>query len=255
MSYLMIAKILVLTGTLLFLIDWTTKELVKVEHKNNLALMQENQQKYADLINEVDTMLHKVKSLNDSMTASYEKILITNGRLYNDRITTGSKLVLNMDTLVSKRTANITSRTYDRLSLYDFDITTPSGLTAKELDLFLQGSGLQGLGAAFIKAELRYGINAAFFVSLAIEESAWGRSGFSRERNNIFGWGAFSNNPNAALWFNSKEECIMTVAKHLREDYIDHRGLKIISSIHHRYASNPGWGQNIMRTMRALASY
>ena len=255
MRFLIIGKILIVIVTVLYLIDWTTKEAAIYEYNKTLANLFDKQQKCAELISEVNNLAQKAKNLNASMTSSYEKLLITTGRLHNDQITTTSKLILNADYLVSNKTANLPSRADDRSSPFDFDITKPSGLTAKELDKFLQGSGLHGLGAAFIKAELQYGINAAFFVSLAIEESAWGHSNFSRERNNIFGWGAFTSNPNAAIWFTSKEEGIMTVAKHLREDYIDNRGLKIISSINTRYASNPVWGRNIMRTMNELASY
>ena len=255
MRYLLSGKIILLVGAALFLINWMAKEVSMYEHNKAMSNIRNNQQKCSDLLNEVNDLKTKTKTLDNSLTAAYEKLLITTGRLHNDRITTGSKLILDRDFLVSQRVATSTSRAYNRVSPFDFDITAPSGLTAKELDTFLQGTGLQGLGAAFIKAELRHGINAAFFVSLAIEESAWGRSAFSRERNNIFGWGAFTGNPNAAIWFKSKEECIMTVAMHLREDYVDNRGLRIISSINNRYAANPVWGKNIMRTMKELASY
>ena len=75
----------------------------------------------------------------------------------------------------------------NNVSLSEFaDITVPSGLTASQIDAFIDSTSkgrsgtLHGMGNAFIEAERTYGVSAAYLVAHAVLESGWGTSTLSR---------------------------------------------------------------------------
>ncbi len=57
-------------------------------------------------------------------------------------------------------------------------------------------SQLYDEGYTFIETQNKYGINAIMMLSLAINESGFGRSQISIEKNNLFGHAAYDNAPN-----------------------------------------------------------
>ena len=138
-----------------------------------------------------------------------------------------------------------------------FDVTIPSLVTAYEIDMVLAESPLAGLGRAFIEAEAESKVNAMFLLALAVHESNWGSSVLAREKNNLFGFGAYDSNPyHGAKVFASKEECVKHVAQFLRDHYLEgsyYRG-KTIQSINQTYASDRAWGEKIFATMTRLDS-
>jgi beta-N-acetylglucosaminidase len=101
-----------------------------------------------------------------------------------------------------------------------FSLKQPSGLTADIINKVLDGTPLEGLGDAYIKAEKETGVSALFLLGVSVHESKWGNSKFARERNNIFGYKAYDSDPDKTEWFSSKEECILVVAKSLSENYL-----------------------------------
>jgi LysM repeat protein len=105
-----------------------------------------------------------------------------------------------------------------------FDINTPVNTAPDydpvKIDQFLAHTPLFGLGAAFVNSGHRYQINPVFLMSLAILESAWGRSGFAVQRNNLFGIAAYDSNPGAAYKFSSKEACIDFAACMISNSYL-----------------------------------
>lgn len=130
-------------------------------------------------------------------------------------------------------------------SLKDFDLTTLSGVTAKELDDVLKYD-LKGLGEYFVKAEQEHGVNALFLASVAALESGWGRYCF--KENNMFGYGSMS--------FNSKEECIDFVAMKLKENYLSpngkyHNGYTI-DAVNKRYNGRVEWATTVTQIMGGL---
>jgi beta-N-acetylglucosaminidase len=107
----------------------------------------------------------------------------------------------------------------------DTDLTQPSGETAAKLDSFLSGTALAGLGASFMNAEHTFHVSARYFVAIAINESAWGRSAIARDKHNLFGYGADDANPyNDAVSFPSFDACIQFVAKKVAQDYLSSSG-------------------------------
>ncbi len=136
-----------------------------------------------------------------------------------------------------------------------FDVTVSSLVTAYEIDMIVADSELAGLGRAFVEAEAESKVNAMFLLALAIHESSWGSSQLAREKNNLFGFGAYDRDPyHGAKVFASKEECIKHVAQFLREHYLEgvyYRGTTI-QNINQTYASDRAWGEKIFATMTQL---
>lgn len=113
-------------------------------------------------------------------------------------------------------------------------------------------SKLKDQGQALLNNEKQYGINAALMLGVSINESAWGLSKYSQDRNNLFGIGAVDSNPDAALRFNTVEECFNYFAYNtISAGYLNcvnyryrgpHLGDKQ-SGVNVKYASDPYWGE------------
>jgi beta-N-acetylglucosaminidase len=135
-------------------------------------------------------------------------------------------------------------------------IESASRATVEEINYALRGTKLSGLGECFIKAEMDYGINALFLTALAIEESGWGTSNYAVYRNNLFGLGAYTENPNKAMYFSSKASCIDNAGKILKSDYATSTGRCYrggdIQDVSRVYSSNSNWVRNILRIMSEL---
>ena len=102
---------------------------------------------------------------------------------------------------------------------------------------------LVGLGDAFKEAERETGINALFLAAIAIHESNKGTSNIARQKNNLFGWGAYDSNPfESAYSFATREAGILYVASRLKALYVDNWGLETIDEIGRKYASDANWG-------------
>lgn len=134
------------------------------------------------------------------------------------------------------------------------DLRKPSGLKAENLEQFLQGSPLAGLGQAFIEAEARHGINARYFCAHAVLESGWGTSRIARDKKNLFGFGAYDKDPyRYARTFQSYAECIDVVAAYIADNYLNpvgkyYHGPNLIG-MNKKYATDRKWAEKIARLM------
>ena len=73
----------------------------------------------------------------------------------------------------------------------DTNLLSVSGVSAWAIDEYLKAATpLPRLGAAFVDAERKYGVNARFLLAAAVHESSWGRSYISRVKHNLFGYNA-----------------------------------------------------------------
>lgn len=131
------------------------------------------------------------------------------------------------------------------------DVQCRSGLTADELRVITQGTGLEGIEEAVLQIEQQYGINPLFTLALAAHESAWGSSAFATTRNNLFGIAAYDSNVNAAYSFRSKSDCVRFFGEMIHEVYFM-EGRTTIESIHAKYASDPGWATKLQDTMAQM---
>jgi len=122
----------------------------------------------------------------------------------------------------------------------------------------LGAHGLKGTGAALVRAEEIYGVNSLVLASIAYHESAGGMSKIAREKNNLFGLGAYDHDPyRCAFTFNSKEECIYYAANILSSSYLSRWGRNYrgdnLRAIGIRYATDPYWAEKVSRNMSRVA--
>lgn len=139
-----------------------------------------------------------------------------------------------------------------------FSLKQPSGLTADMINNALDGTPLEGLGDAYIKAEKETGVSALFLLGVSVHESKWGTSKYARERNNIFGYKSYDSDPDKTEWFSSKEECILVVAKYLSENYLMADGKyyngTTLQEVNMRYASDKSWYLKVNNVMEVIAA-
>lgn len=141
-----------------------------------------------------------------------------------------------------------------RNTVKDFDLRKPSSITAHELDIYFQGTPLEGTGKYFIEAELMYDVNAVFLAALAKHESASGTSRIAKDKNNLFGWGASAPDPyNNAITFDNKAECINVVSQSVAKNYLTpggrfHKGSNL-TAMNRFYARDGSWALKVANTM------
>lgn len=146
------------------------------------------------------------------------------------------------------------------------DLTKPSNATADKLNNKFYGTGLQGKGAEFIKAEKEKGVNAYFLASLACWESDYGRSAKAKRLKNYYGIDCTEERKGntAGRGFTSFESSTQYVAGLLKEKYLTQGGEFYngtgLSDINKRYAVygdgsvNKEWSKGIRQLMKELAS-
>ena len=189
------------------------------------------------------------QALEQAWKASFKNDL----RLTAKHITFSGRLQLNEQYLL--HTSRAVGAAYQ--NAYSINLLTPSAVTAYELDQALAGTGMAGLGDAFVTAELKTGVNALFLTSLAIHESAWGKSRIAQSKNNLFGYGAYDRSPyESAVTFGSKKEGIIFVAGKLRQNYLDNTGRyysgATLGGVNHRYSTDSKWSSKIGTTMNQI---
>ncbi len=100
---------------------------------------------------------------------------------------------------------------------------------------------------AFLNACMSYGINCYLLPAISGVESTFGRF-LMPDSHNPFGWGG------GYLYFPSWQVSFLTVAKGLRENYIDH-GLTSVEMIGPVYAPpSSTWSGKVLLFMRVFAS-
>lgn len=110
-------------------------------------------------------------------------------------------------------------------------------------------SPLQYHAQDFIDASKVYGLDWKMLPSIAGVESTFGKQipgGF-----NAWGWGVYGTQ---AIYFSSWREAIFTIAKGLRENYLD-KGLQDPYTINAVYAASPYWGGKVSYFMQDLEKF
>lgn len=207
-----------------------------------------------ELARQLTELQEAVRQRSERTTTLYRQVLAREGRLTEKHIVNGAASRLVAAEQGNTGMAAGPSRSFSRYSPYQFDVTVPSAVTAYELEQVFTGTPLQGLGRSFIQAELLYGINAAFLAALAIHESHWGSSAVAQDKNNLFGFGAFDDDPyRHASTFSSRQEGILSVARFLRQQYIGGEyAERNIAAINQRYAADPEWNSKVFSLMLEL---
>ena len=176
--------------------------------------------------------------------------------------------IINNNT--SEGTAN--SKTKTPLS-FDMALNKPSGLTLEEFKKVLTDSKdknkiFQNNAEYFYYIEKQYNINGVFVSAVGIHESSWGTSKIAREKNNLFGYGAYDSNPyNGAYNFSNYSECIDLIARVFVKYYLNPKGTAIydgekaqgtyyngptLSGVNTKYATDKNCANGVYNDMKYL---
>lgn len=140
-------------------------------------------------------------------------------------------------------------------SMNDY-VRSRSGLTVDEINALLEGTMVEGHGAYFLAAEKRFQTNAWFLLSVSVHETGWWKSNYAINRNNLFGWKAYTHNPDLAQRFDSPGECILHVAERISKLYLQENGKYYrggtVAAIGYHYATDPGWARGVMKRRQQL---
>jgi len=104
------------------------------------------------------------------------------------------------------------------------DVVGKSGFKANDYDYMVNGTDLAGVGQAIYDAEQNTNINGLFMLSHMAVESNWGKSEFAKTRNNFWGLGAYTTDPNHAFTFKSTKDCLDYYTNLLSTDYLKENG-------------------------------
>ena len=100
------------------------------------------------------------------------------------------------------------------------EVKGKSGFSAADYNKVLEGTALAGEGEAVAAVEAKYNINGLFIIAHQAVESEWGKSYFARTRNNYFGIGAYTDNPDHAFYYSSPQACLDAYATLLADSYL-----------------------------------
>ena len=156
----------------------------------------------------------------------------------------------------------------------NMDLRQPSGLTLDQFKKVLSNDSndKNGVFASnseyFYYIEEQYGVNGIFVASVGIHESGWGTSSISKNKKNLFGYGAVDSNPSGGAYsFNTYSEGIDLIARVFVKYYINPPGTTIydgtgasgkfysgsnLSSINSKYASDKNWASSVYKWMQYL---
>lgn len=135
-----------------------------------------------------------------------------------------------------------------------------SSLTAISYNAYLRNaanitddeSTLYNSGSYFLNAQNKYGINASMMFALACNESAYGKSNYALNNNNLFGHAVYDSSPDSANSYTSIESCINAHAYNfIQQGFANPEDERYhgswfgdkASGINVSYASDPYWGE------------
>lgn len=134
-------------------------------------------------------------------------------------------------------------------------VLRPSFLTASQIDNYVKGTRLAGLGQYFIEAEKESGIGSDYLLAICIHESSWGSGPWAVEPwHNLFSWGITDSGPNAEAYYIkdklTREQAIIYVANKIKALYLTPGGLyfrgETLGSIGQLYASDGSWASGVI---------
>lgn len=184
---------------------------------------------------------------------SYDGIFFYSGET---RVEGLNKLINDLKNSNNNNAVNCNNSHYNYYQYLPF--RTKTSYSAESLNSFIQEntevtSKLRGIGETLIECQNNYGVNAILSLAVAINESDWGRSPISQEKNNLFGINAIDStaSESADTFKNPKDSVIEFSKNYISRGYADpadwryfggylgnkHLGANV------KYASDPFWGE------------
>ena len=141
----------------------------------------------------------------------------------------------------------------------DTNLLSVSGVSAWAIDEYLKAATpLPRLGAAFVDAEKKYGINARFLLAAAMHESRWGRSYIAQAKHNLFGYNAYDRDPvRFASAYATFAANIDDTARFIKDRYLTPGGRwwggqPTLRSMQQFWSSSHSWGVNVSRIATSI---
>ena len=141
----------------------------------------------------------------------------------------------------------------------DTNLLSTSGVPAWAIDEYLKAATpLPRLGAAFVDAEKKYGINARFLLAAAMHESRWGRSYIAQAKHNLFGYNAYDRDPvRFASAYATFAANIDDTARFIKDRYLTPGGRwwggqPTLRSMQQFWSSSHSWGVNVSRIATSI---
>ncbi len=180
---------------------------------------------------------------------------------------------LNKNTKANESNSNITNSNEKANLNFNTSLNKPSGLSLEQFQKILTDSKdvnhiFKNNAQYFYYIEKQYNINGVFVAAVGIHESAWGTSKISKDKNNLFGYGAYDSNPyQGAYNFSNYSECIDLIARVFVKYYINPKGTNIygnqkaegtyyngatLEGVNKRYASDKNWANSVYSYMKYL---
>ena len=156
---------------------------------------------------------------------------------------------------------------------FDMALNKPSGFSLEQFKKVLIDNKdtnkiFEKNAQYFYYIEQQYNINGIFVASVGIHESGWGSSKIAKDKNNLFGYGAYDSNPyNGAYSFSSYSESIDLLARVFVKYYINPKGTSIyggekavgtyyngptLTGINKKYATDKNWANGVFAHMKYL---
>lgn len=156
---------------------------------------------------------------------------------------------------------------------FDIQLNKPSNLSLEQFKQILTDSKdvnkiFSQNAEYFYYIEKQYNINGVFVAAVAIHESNWGTSNISKQKNNLFGYGAYDNSPyKSAYNFSNVSEGIDLIARVFVKYYLNPKSTSIysnekaigtyyngptLSGVNKRYATDKNWANKVYSHMSYL---
>ena len=156
---------------------------------------------------------------------------------------------------------------------FDIELNKPSGLSLEQFKKILTDSKdvnkvMEKNAQYFYYIEEQYNINGVFVAAVAIHESGWGTSKISKDKYNLFGYGAYDSSPyNSAYEFSNYSESIDLIARVFVKYYLNAKGTTIyggeqasgkyyngptLTGVNKKYATDKNWANAVYKHMEYL---
>lgn len=153
-------------------------------------------------------------------------------------------------------------------------LNKPSGLSLEQFKKVLENDSndknnvFTENAEYFYYIEQQYNINGIFVAAVGIHESGWGTSSISKNKKNLFGYGAYDSDPSgSAHTFQSYAEGIDLIARVFVKYYLNPKGTPIyggetasgtyyegatLTAVNKRYATDKNWANGVFKWMTYL---
>ena len=130
----------------------------------------------------------------------------------------------------------------------EITVLRPSYMTSEELDNFIKGTKLYGIGKYLIEAEEDTGIGADILLAIICHETGKGTNVWSKAPyRNLFSWGVYGGVSRYS--FSTYEECILKCSGWIKSLYLTKGGTyysgETLYAIGEKYASDSLWYRKV----------